>query len=338
MEAIMGGLGIAGGLMNMFGSSPANNAMNVQAPPMYTQDPSAGFAGQQSMIPGLGQYNLGGQNLGAYQSYLSSALSNPYGFGGQSAANAFSGAGMGTSLGALGNAGALGGQVPGMIGASNAVLGSAFDPQGALYGRTLGQLTDQEGAYLANAGVGTSPYGAGLMGQTLGNFNIDWQNQQLGREVQGLGAYTGGIGAAGQTASGAYGLGSQAAGGGAQFGMLPWNTFNTLGGMPLNLLSGASQYGVGAANIPQQQIGDWQQYVSGAGGINQGATGLFGQELNQARLASQQQAMAGAQLGQGFGMLGQGLGLPQTYNMFGGGGGGGGNYNTSSGLFNWMSH
>ena len=221
MEAIMGGLGIAGGLMNMFGSSPANNAMNVQAPPMYTQDPSAGFAGQQSMIPGLGQYNLGGQNLGAYQSYLSSALSNPYGFGGQSAANAFSGAGMGTSLGALGNAGALGGQVPGMIGASNAVLGSAFDPQGALYGRTLGQLTDQEGAYLANAGVGTSPYGAGLMGQTLGNFNIDWQNQQLG---------------------------------------------------------------------------------------------------------------------QGFGMLGQGLGLPQTYNMFGGGGGGGGGYGTSSGLFNWMSH
>jgi len=220
-----------------------------------------------------------------------------------------------------------------MIGASNAVLGSAFDPQGALYGRTLGQVTDQEGAYLANAGLGTTPYGAGLMGQTLGNFNIDWQNQQLGREVQGLGAYTGGIGAAGQTAAGAYGLGANAATGGAQFGGLPWSTFNTIGGMPLGLLSGASQYGVGAANIPQQQIGDWQQYVSGAGGINQGATQLFGQELNQARLASQQQAMAGQQLGYGLGQLGTGLGLPQT---FGGGGGGGGNYGTSGGLFSWM--
>ena len=333
MEALAGGLGIVGGLMNMFGGSPANNAMNIQAPQMYQQDPSAGFAAQQSMIPGLGQYNLGGQNLGAYQSYLSSALNNPYAGGMQGAANMFGGAGMGTSLGALGNAGALGGQVPGMIGASNAVLGSAFDPQGALYGRTLGQVTDQEGAYLANAGLGTTPYGAGLMGQTLGNFNIDWQNQQLGREVQGLGAYTGGIGAAGQTAAGAYGLGANAATGGAQFGGLPWSTFNTIGGMPLGLLSGASQYGVGAANIPQQQIGDWQQYVSGAGGINQGATQLFGQELNQARLASQQQAMAGQQLGYGLGQLGTGLGLPQT---FGGGGGGGGNYGTSSGLFSWM--
>jgi len=333
MEALAGGLGIVGGLMNMFGGSPANNAMNIQAPQMYQQDPSAGFAAQQSMIPGLGQYNLGGQNLGAYQSYLSSALNNPYAGGMQGAANMFGGAGMGTSLGALGNAGALGGQVPGMIGASNAVLGSAFDPQGALYGRTLGQVTDQEGAYLANAGLGTTPYGAGLMGQTLGNFNIDWQNQQLGREVQGLGAYTGGIGAAGQTAAGAYGLGANAATGGAQFGGLPWSTFNTIGGMPLGLLSGASQYGVGAANIPQQQIGDWQQYVSGAGGINQGATQLFGQELNQARLASQQQAMAGQQLGYGLGQLGTGLGLPQT---FGGGGGGGGNYGTSGGLFSWM--
>ena len=333
MEALAGGLGIVGGLMNMFGGSPANNAMNIQAPQMYQQDPSAGFAGQQSMIPGLGQYNLGGQNLGAYQSYLSSALNNPYAGGMQGAANMFGGAGMGTSLGALGNAGALGGQVPGMIGASNAVLGSAFDPQGALYGRTLGQVTDQEGAYLANAGLGTTPYGAGLMGQTLGNFNIDWQNQQLSREVQGLGAYTGGIGAAGQTATGAYGLGSTAATGGAQFGGLPWSTFNTIGGMPLGLLSGASQYGIGAANIPQQQIGDWQQYVSGAGGINQGATQLFGQELNQARLASQQQAMAGQQLGYGLGQLGTGLGLPQT---FGGGGGGGGNYGTSGGLFSWM--
>lgn len=68
------------------------------------------------------------------------------------------------------------------------MLGNAFDPQQALYNRTLQQVTDQTRSGEAARGVANTPYGAAAEGNALSNFNIDWQNQQLGRETQGLGS------------------------------------------------------------------------------------------------------------------------------------------------------
>jgi hypothetical protein len=60
---------------------------------------------------------------------------------------------------------------------------SGFDPQQALYARTQQQVQDQTRAGLEARGVDMTPYGAGIEGQTMSNFNIDWQNQQLQRQI-----------------------------------------------------------------------------------------------------------------------------------------------------------
>lgn len=75
-----------------------------------------------------------------------------------------------------------------MLSGANAVMNTAFDPQGALYDRTLQQVQDQQRVGQAARGITMSPYGAGLENKALSDFNIDWQNNQLGRQTQGLGA------------------------------------------------------------------------------------------------------------------------------------------------------
>ena len=66
------------------------------------------------------------------------------------------------------------------------MLTDAFDPQQALYNRTLQQVTDQTRSGEAARGVANTPYGAAAEGNALSNFNIDWQNQKLQREQSGL--------------------------------------------------------------------------------------------------------------------------------------------------------
>lgn len=68
-------------------------------------------------------------------------------------------------------------------------LQTGFDPQSALYNRSYQQNLDQQNAINAMNGVSGSPYAAGVTGDSVRNFNIDWQNQQLGRQIQALGAY-----------------------------------------------------------------------------------------------------------------------------------------------------
>lgn len=73
-----------------------------------------------------------------------------------------------------------------LYGAGNQVMQTAMDPQSALYNRTQQQLQDQVRAGQAARGLGVSAVGAGLEDQAMSNFNIDWQNQQLARQVQGI--------------------------------------------------------------------------------------------------------------------------------------------------------
>lgn len=73
--------------------------------------------------------------------------------------------------------------------AGNQVLQTGFDPQKALYNQQFQQQQDQQQALNAMNGVAGSPYAAGVTGNQDQNFNINWQNAQLGRQVQALGAY-----------------------------------------------------------------------------------------------------------------------------------------------------
>lgn len=83
-----------------------------------------------------------------------------------------------------------------LYGGGNQVLQTALDPQKDLYNRTSQQLTDQTRAAEYARGIQSSPLGASVEANALGNFNIDWQNQQLARQSQGLSAAQGAYGSA----------------------------------------------------------------------------------------------------------------------------------------------
>lgn len=121
-----------------------------------------------------------------------------------------------------------------LYGGGNAVMNTAFDPQHALYDRTRDQLVDQTRSAEYARGIQMSPAGANVEANALGNFNIDWQNQQLARQSQGL-----------QAAQGAYGAGQ---------GMN--NSFtNNLSGLETSKNQNYSNLASGAANM----AGNWNQ-------------------------------------------------------------------------------
>ncbi len=82
--------------------------------------------------------------------------------------------------------------IPGLtggMGAANRILETGFDPQSALYAQQAGKTQDASNATNAMYGLSESPYGAGVANQNQTNFNIDWQNAQLQRQIAALGAY-----------------------------------------------------------------------------------------------------------------------------------------------------
>lgn len=72
-----------------------------------------------------------------------------------------------------------------LYGLGDQIYQTAFDPQQQLYDRTANKVVDQSRAAQAVRGLGNSAYGAGLENDAMNNFNIDWQNQQLNRQLSG---------------------------------------------------------------------------------------------------------------------------------------------------------
>ena len=210
------------------------------------------LANQQAIAGSL--YN--GDLLPFYQNSLNygSQAFGQYAPGYQNAANA-----AGQQYTNLGQqlAGASGNQ----FAAGNQLYQTAFDPQNALYNRTVQQLQDQTGATNSMYGLGSSAAGAGVANQALGNFNIDWQNQQLQRQlagVQGAGQAYGQGGALGQAGAGAT----------LQGGQLPYQTAQGIAAYPGQL---AAQYAQGIEQGPlaasqsiQGQIIPYLNYGQGA--------------------------------------------------------------------------
>lgn len=161
---IIGGL-IGGGMS----SQPVSSSQYTYVPPNQ-----AGMA--QSWQDAYGQ--VGGMLPSYYgqlqpmsQSALMQAYNNPY------AQSYQQGAGQVAQYGQQAGQQAMG--------AANQLYQTSMDPQQALYDRTLNQIQQQARAANSAAGIGTSAAGVGLENQAVGNFNIDWQNQQLQRELQG---------------------------------------------------------------------------------------------------------------------------------------------------------
>jgi hypothetical protein len=137
-----------------------------------------------------------------------------------------------------------------------------FDPQNALYNRTLQQVQEQQRAGQAARGISMSPYGAGLEGDATRNFNIDWQNQQLkratdaGASMAALGSSAAGLG------SSAFNLGSGASDLAASASRLPYQTEKGMLQDQANSLANVGGQ-IGALNQPRQQV--ISNYTTAAG-------------------------------------------------------------------------
>lgn len=85
---------------------------------------------------------------------------------------------------------------------------TSMDPQQALHDRMQQQVVDASRSGQSARGIAMSPYGAGIENKAVSDFNMDWQNQQLSRQLAGLGGLDQSFAGANQTgAAGALGLG-----------------------------------------------------------------------------------------------------------------------------------
>lgn len=302
---LLGGAAALGaGAYGLSQGAPASN-VNIPQVPNTTGAANAAYSG----IGGLSAFNLSDPRLAT--NITRGLVHSPYAGQYQGAAGQ---AGQLGQLQALGQYG-VGQDITGMgmnqlAPYAGQVMNTAMDPQQALYQRTLQQVMDQTGAANAMAGVGTTPYGAGLQGQALSNFNIDWQNQQLQRQIAGLGAGGAALGQAGGLAQLGQGMAAAAPGQYLQSAGLPYGVQQQIGQGQMGALGGLQQYGVGGAQIPQQQIQDYLNYI----GAGQGSAGLG---LNQSQLAfNQNAAYARAMMGGlgGIGAMGYGIGGSQGFN------------------------
>ena len=187
----------------------------------------------------------------------------------------------------------------------------ALDPQSALYNRTLAQLQDQINVANTQSGVGTSPYGASVAANALGNFNINWQNNQLQRAIQG-----------GQAASGIMGGGANTIGTAAQIAGTAPQSYLQASGWPFQVQSSVDQALMGlpanyasamsAAQGPyEQSIADTFNLIGAENQTNQQAVQAYQAQIQayNANLAAQQQQFSqnqayGKALGASLGALG----------------------------------
>jgi len=189
------------------------------------------------------------------------------------------------------------------------IYNTAFDPQQALYNRTSQQLTDQTRAALAARGLDMSGVGAGIEGHTMGDFNLNWQNAQLGRQIAG-----------GNAAGSLYSQGL----GGIDNALNTGNNTVTQAG---NLQSQGLQAYLNAANTAgnfYSQAGQLQDM--GLSGLTKAADSLGGMYRTQSALAgnpfASQLALAQSQQAGSQGVYGnrtaQAQGLGQLAGYFGG--------------------
>jgi hypothetical protein len=289
--------------MGSFFSSPSEK---VQAPTMQTYSPTGMGQADPSALGGIANlsgYNTWGQLYPQVQGIGQAMIGDP------SAMTFLAGAGPASMMGQAGALGAFG-QGQNLYTMGGQVAQTAFDPQSALYGRTAQQVQDQTRAGLEARGMDMTPYGAGVEGQAMSNFNIDWQNNQLARQLQGLQGAGQAIGQGAGLQAGAPGQFLTAAG-------MPWTTGQQIGGQNLGTLGTMAGFGAQGAQIPQQQIQDYLSYLGWGTGdlssINQANLGLYSGQLKQAA----QESAENQAMWKGIGQLAGGvMGLP-----FGGAGG-----------------
>jgi hypothetical protein len=191
------------------------------------------------------------------------------------------------------------------------VFQTSMDPQGQLYNWLQNQNMQQTNAQNAASGVGTTPYGAAVADQSNMLFNINWQNQQLQRQIQGLQAGAGALQTGAGIEQSGTSLESQIPSFISGTSAIPYSTQSTISGTNLSDLA----TGTNISNIP---ITDLLALLTGQNQTNQVANDTSRVGLAQSQIGTQQLAgligggssLLGGLLGgtgTGIGSLGSGL-------------------------------
>lgn len=224
------------------------------------------------------QRDLSGQITNASNQYLNSGQQAQY----QGAMNALQPAYYGAGQQAF----TMGQQLQGQMGSSqrygDQIMQTAFDPQKQLYDQQYQLQQQQAMANQASRGLAMSGVGAELSNQADQNFNINWQNQQLARQIAGLGAYdtnNQSIAGLAQGANQAYTVGLQDWTTGAG---IPYNTAQTI------YNNNQAAYGNQQSALTAEQQAFLLQQQTAQQGLSNQANMLTGQ---QTALANQQNNM-----------------------------------------------
>jgi len=161
----LGGTPLGSTTTNPFSSMPGGvppgaDAFNVTTP---TQGASTDLSVLNSTLGAAG--NLQGQGAGALSA---------------------SQAGAGSLYGQANNLSQLGNQISGEFNGNslmaNSALQQGFDTNGSAQSAALAATQDQASGALNNSGLAGTPYGASVMAGSAGNFENNWQTQQINRE------------------------------------------------------------------------------------------------------------------------------------------------------------
>lgn len=217
------------------------------------------------------------------------AYNNPfaqqYQQGAQGAGQAMQGAGNA----ALQNSSALSSSANSFLPYMQQVMQQGLDPRNDQYNRAAQQNRDQSNVTNSQMGI-TGPYAAGNVNQSMQNFNTDWQNQQLQRSIQALGAGGTALNQAGAGAQTASNLGTAGAGNLYTGAGLPYTTSNTVTGNQWQDINNYINSIGGINNVDSQTMTQLLQYLNSASG--------YGIQQNQNEMQnSAAGAAGGAQMG-----------------------------------------
>ena len=195
-------IGIAGGLNSLFGGNSAPGSGNyIYSNPFQQENASIDWVNAEN------QARSGtGQLTGSVQQPILQALQRALGTSSsgldalpQQLRQAYGGIANTDQLYAslLGQTGA--GALRDLPAAGISTYLNSLDPQNALHDKLRQSVADTSGAGQAQRGIEIGGVGQGMSDQANTNFELDWSNQLLGRQVQGLTALEQAFGSAGQT-------------------------------------------------------------------------------------------------------------------------------------------
>lgn len=224
------GAGMLGGIMGMVNAHELPDAnFNI---------PGGGMEADQYLMGAMRAISANaGRNAGMVDPALVKAYSNLLGIDLTPLIQA--GAASGAQYGELANV--LGGYGSTMqdnasnsFGAGKNTYMTALDPQQALHDRMQQQVVDASRSGQSARGIAMSPYGAGVENKAVSDFNMDWQNQQLARQIAGLNSMDQANASGANSLSGAYGYFSGIPGMTSAAASAPINAQQAAYGLPMS--------------------------------------------------------------------------------------------------------